>query len=116
MGQAMREWETRQQTGEIPALSDQQCDEIMKARPVVLGGRSPNGKAMAVLSCRCGATCSVELVIGSQDQGFEGDCDTIRFEAPARWIVRLRVDYLGEQSATIVRCPEHNFTKTGLHI
>lgn len=73
----------------------------------VKGMPSPNGKAVVMLSCKCGRTISVELVM-DEDANWSPE---YWFVAPEGWLVNVRniSEYFrprgGDQ--TVIRCPEH---------
>lgn len=109
VGIAMDEYEARE-CGENPGLDESTLghglDRTVRidSHTTVLAPKTVNGRATIMLSCRCGATTFVPLVVRENGQGRE----EIVLDVPEDWYAD--VDYPhGRQpdERYIVRCPEH---------
>lgn len=92
MGAAMDEYKAKY--GEDSGMTREQI--YGPNRPISIGAKSPNGMALALISCKCGATFSSPL-----QESFD-DYDNryaIRFENIEGWLIDL--------VRGIIRCPQH---------
>lgn len=109
VGIAMDEYEARE-CGENPGLDESTLghglDRTVRidSHTTVLAPKTVNGRATIMLSCRCGATTFVPLVVRENGQGRE----EIVLDVPEDWYADVDFPH-GRQpdERYIVRCPEH---------
>lgn len=111
MAKLQRE-ESPENYGDHPPLTSLEFTNKGPGKPVVMGPKSPNGTARAMLSCKCGRTITAELYLTSD--AWSDMRDEAAWNLPQGWHLELVCkdfnaagEICVERGATIVRCPDH---------